>query len=488
MSDWSANLKLPYMAAAQSQKHVTYNEALELLDAAVQLVVIDFDATTPPGAPEEGRVWALGAGATGAWAGQDGDLAIQANGGWVFLPPRTGWRAARGTELRVFDGTAWVEPALPALQQLPGLGIGTAFDAVNVLAVAGQASLFTGDTDGHQIKINKGQPADTASVLFQTGFSGRAEMGTAGDDDFAVKVSDNGTDWTSAIIVDHVTGAVSLPQGLDLGGTLSLPAGSLDLAGNAFAGELPLAAGGTGAASAAGARSNLGLGTAATAGVTTSPVDTTPGRVMTTGAAGWLLDGAVAEEVANMNTWQVSGAFRFGNSTAGRPTGSNAGSFIQVSRLSPASGPARQFQLAFTTGGRMLHREMVNVGEYAPWKEVYNIANILGTVSQSGGVPAGAIIQRGSNSNGAFVRFADGTQICTHRAAAVDTGDATWTFPASFVGPARATYATPKTGGARFGRVDTSQDNQSVGYSVYDTNGDRVSQGAVDLLAIGPWF
>lgn len=39
-------------------------------------------------------------------------------------------------------------------------------------------------------------------------------------------------------------------------------------------------------------------------------------------------------------------------------------------------------------------------------------ADILGTVSQSGGVPTGAIIEKGSNSNGEYVRFADGTQIC----------------------------------------------------------------------------
>ena len=36
----------------------------------------------------------------------------------------------------------------------------------------------------------------------------------------------------------------------------------------------------------------------------------------------------------------------------------------------------------------------------------------VGTVSQAGGVPTGAIIQRGSNANGEFVRYADGTQIC----------------------------------------------------------------------------
>jgi hypothetical protein len=37
---------------------------------------------------------------------------------------------------------------------------------------------------------------------------------------------------------------------------------------------------------------------------------------------------------------------------------------------------------------------------------------ILGTVSQSGGVPTGAIFQRGKNANGEFARFADGTQKC----------------------------------------------------------------------------
>ncbi len=42
---------------------------------------------------------------------------------------------------------------------------------------------------------------------------------------------------------------------------------------------------------------------------------------------------------------------------------------------------------------------------------VYNQNNILGTVSQSGGVPTGAIIERGSNANGEYVKFADGTLI-----------------------------------------------------------------------------
>ena len=44
---------------------------------------------------------------------------------------------------------------------------------------------------------------------------------------------------------------------------------------------------------------------------------------------------------------------------------------------------------------------------------IYSQSNILGTVSQSGGVPTGAIIERGSNANGEFVKYADGTLICS---------------------------------------------------------------------------
>ena len=46
---------------------------------------------------------------------------------------------------------------------------------------------------------------------------------------------------------------------------------------------------------------------------------------------------------------------------------------------------------------------------------------LLGVVSQSGGTPTGAIIERGSNANGEFTRFADGTLICWF----VDSSDIT---------------------------------------------------------------
>jgi hypothetical protein len=69
-------LALPYLQPAQAQKHVTHNEALQLLDAMVQLRVQGWGVTLPPVSPAAGDVWEVGAGATGLWAGQGGRLAL----------------------------------------------------------------------------------------------------------------------------------------------------------------------------------------------------------------------------------------------------------------------------------------------------------------------------------------------------------------------------------------------------------------------------
>jgi len=60
--DASARLGLPYLAAAQAQKHVTHNAAVRALDALVQLVVESLTVTAPPLAPTEGACWYVPAG------------------------------------------------------------------------------------------------------------------------------------------------------------------------------------------------------------------------------------------------------------------------------------------------------------------------------------------------------------------------------------------------------------------------------------------
>jgi len=111
MSDTTTKLLLPYILAAQAQKHVTHNEALRLLDGLVQMSVPDRDLTSPPGSPVDGDRYIVAIGATGAWSGWDGDIALFGDGIWFRLPKQVGWRAwveDEGT-LVVWDGAQWYD-------------------------------------------------------------------------------------------------------------------------------------------------------------------------------------------------------------------------------------------------------------------------------------------------------------------------------------------------------------------------------------------
>lgn len=207
MSDTSPILSLPYLMPAQAQKHVTHNEALQILDALVQLRVTRFDAETAPIEPQPGEAYALGENPTGTWAGQAGSLAIWQGEGWLYLLPQQGWRAwsLQETALRIWDGTAWVLPEARS-QDLAHIGINATADAANPLSVAGPATLFSHDGDDHRLKVNKAASGDTAAMLFQSDWSGRAELGLLGDDGFAIKTSSDGSSWTEALWIDAANG------------------------------------------------------------------------------------------------------------------------------------------------------------------------------------------------------------------------------------------------------------------------------------------
>jgi hypothetical protein len=88
-----------------------------------------------------------------------------------------------------------------------GLGGATA-DATNRFSLNGPASLFNHAGAGHQVKLNKANATDTGSFLFQTGFSGRAEFGLTGSDDFQIKVSNDGATWFNAMQLERTSGRV----------------------------------------------------------------------------------------------------------------------------------------------------------------------------------------------------------------------------------------------------------------------------------------
>lgn len=110
MPDQTPNLSLPFIMPSQAQKHVTHNEAIELLDMIVQLTLEAVNAGQPPAAPLDGQAWALGAAPSGAWSGQAGKIATWRGGGWLFVPPREGWMGwVRGdSALKVIRGGQWM--------------------------------------------------------------------------------------------------------------------------------------------------------------------------------------------------------------------------------------------------------------------------------------------------------------------------------------------------------------------------------------------
>jgi hypothetical protein len=211
---------LPLIEAAQAQKHVTHNEALVVLDALAHLYLLDRDLAAPPVSPVDGDAYLVAFGASGEWAGQDGNIAYPIDGAWRFHAPFKGLSAIVEDEQALihFDGAAWADlSALISLQNVPLLGVGTTADASNPFSAKLNNALLTakyvaegGDGD-LRIKANKEAAADTLSYLFQTNWSGRAEFGLIGDDDFAIKVSPDGSAWTTALTIDKTTGEVNVP-------------------------------------------------------------------------------------------------------------------------------------------------------------------------------------------------------------------------------------------------------------------------------------
>lgn len=358
MSQSSPRLNLPFLQPAQAQKHVTHNEALRQLDLVVQLSVASLNATTPPAVPEQGEIHALGANPQGDWNGQPGMLAAWLDNGWSFVAPGIGWRAwdqASG-QMKLWNGTDWVDPPV-ATQNLAGLGLATSYDSTNRLSVRSPATLLSHEGAGHQLKINKAGSGDTASLLFQSNWTGHAEMGLTGSTGFTIKVSADGSNWADAISFDPATGLAS------------------------------------GAA------------------IQTTPEDITAGRLM---------------------------------------------------RADYGYGPG----------------------------------NLLGAVSEASGTPTGAVIERGSTSNGEYIRFADGTQICSATLNAVDcttaqgalfaSGTATWTFPTAFT--AGSTPALSGSGGkvARFLSFDAPTEADVV-WQVLSATSDSAAE-APSVVAIGRWY
>lgn len=134
----------------------------------------------------------------------------------------------------------------------------------------------------------------------------------------------------------------------------------------------------------------------------------------------------------------------------------------------------------------------------APGPEYYQRSNILGTVSQSGGVPTGAVIERGSNANGEYIRWADGSQECRFRFSsssyAITTGylggyrgtGLIWTYPAEFINiPIIEATAESLTG---FGCGLGTPSSVSTNVFWFSVASQAAIQRSASLVARGRWY
>jgi len=452
MTEVSPGLGLPYLQPSQAQKHVTHNQALQRLDQLVQLRLIALDVSTPPADPTAGECYALASSPSGIWAGQGDQLACWDGAAWQFLTPAEGWLAwdlAAGL-LRVWqDSTLSWEVAAP--EQLQRLGIATDADATNRLAVAAPATLLSHDGSDHQLKINKASDGDTASLLFQSNWAGHAELGLVGDTALALKVSADGSTWQEIMRADPAL--QQLDWSVAGAAQMSLSPGSLQL-------DVPLAG----------------------SAVQSDLSDASSGRLMMVGAFG-LGGNAIKAEGSDLNSIAHNGLWYADSTVANRPIGN--GNWL-VLHIQQTSAVAVQLALSRTSvAGNAIHNRYLSSGVWTDWALLYSQATVLGSVSQSGGTPTGAMIERGSNANGDYVRFADGTQICSFAMAASATQSSTWSFPAAFVASPQLSVS-PISTSACFATHHGGSAGASD-FDVWDIAGSRVAQSC-DLIASGRWF
>lgn len=79
----------PLLFSGQSQKEVTVNEALTLIDVLL-CGSVEGLVTAEPANPVSGQAWIVGPDPTGAFAGHADSLAAWTEGGWRFLVPQDG--------------------------------------------------------------------------------------------------------------------------------------------------------------------------------------------------------------------------------------------------------------------------------------------------------------------------------------------------------------------------------------------------------------
>ncbi|MDX0298294.1 pyocin knob domain-containing protein [Sinorhizobium meliloti] len=194
----------------------------------------------------------------------------------------------------------------------------------------------------------------------------------------------------------------------------------------------------------------------------------------------------------DLNTITVAGVYtlsgNWANTYAGAGSAATTGTLVVLQRSTNAV-----FQYFYRDNNQVFRRNTVNGGtSWTDWTIVE--LPVVGTVSNSAGFPAGAVIERGSNANGEYVKFADGTMICTSPEITVSmnqaTGNLFYSNAVSAAMPVLFTGIQP----VGFGHIHTTINgwvNARTAFGSWVGAAYSASSRASDTIrfgAIGRWF
>ncbi len=195
-----------------------------------------------------------------------------------------------------------------------------------------------------------------------------------------------------------------------------------------------------------------------------STIDQTAGKLLTTGYGGL---GATIALTSSDNLNAIAFGGLYFNSSGGNTAGNNypvssAGALIAIYRSSTG---ASQIYITYSDSPAIYFRSKGPSG-WSVWRRLDG--------------------DRGSNGNGEYVRYADGTLICTRSLTASASAAVTWTFPAAFI-------AAPVITGTAVATVlasvclDSAPTTTSAALSVRDKTDARRAD-SMTLTAVGRWF
>ena len=349
------------------------------------------------------------------------------------------------------DGT--VPAALAALGVLASAGHVTRTSATTLTA-ADRGRVISATSGSWTLTLPGAAAAGAGwAVILRNAGTGTVSVARAGSDLIDGLSSVALLPGTAALVMSTGSAWVSIALGGVIGGPLRAPDGTAGAPGIAFgadpdtglyrpaADQIALVTGGVQRALLSSAALQLDVPVTGAA-VASSPTDITLGRVpvhmayasQSGNGLPWGLGASHALNVPDndANAIARSGFYRVGsaNTVANVPDTGFGGVILHI----PYSATYSAQTYIMTSGGTagLMWIRHCNNGTWAAWRRVYTQADILGTVSQSGGVPMGALMQPGSAAQGRFRRTADGEMTCRYKLTTSASAGVVWTYPSAF--------------------------------------------------------